>query len=70
MMKGRGLVAIIAAALLASPDPSHQRDAMQLLPRKPRTRRNGMRRATERPWNARENERRRKQIARGIIHAD
>lgn len=67
MKKGQSLAAIMAMALLASPDVGHQRAGQQLLPRAPRTRRNGMRRASVRPWCSAENERRRKQIERGVL---
>ena len=68
-MKGRSLAAAVALALLGSPDLGHQRAGQQLLPKAPRTRPNGIRRGTVKPWNARENERRRRQIERGIIRA-
>lgn len=60
----RGLIHPVLAALLAGPQDSR---SFTTRPGLPRSRPNGIRKATVRPWNERANERRRRQIEHGIL---
>ena len=66
-MRNRGLGAMIAMAMLSIPPDGVAPEHRDFRPRMPRSKRNGMRRATVRLWNEREKSRRVRQIAQGII---
>lgn len=66
-MKRSTAVGMMLATLAATLPPGGPPVEPTIGPRQPRTGRNGMRREEKYSWNGNENERRRRQIERGII---
>lgn len=59
--------AILAALLIGRPEGGHEADPVKAARRRSHRRSRGsMRKATRRMWNAKENERRARQVERGI----